>query len=333
MHRLLYIALSLLAMTVGAAFAQPAPLSGKVICIDPGHGGTAATDSYRQGPTGEREEWVNLRVGHHLRTLLEERGAKVVMTRTTDEFIPLARRAEMARDHRADVFLSIHHNATADTTVNFPIVYFHGHASENRAGVALGTAVATAIRNHMYTDAVPISVVSDHTVFAVAGAAVLRETYGIPAVLAEASFFTHPPEEQRLKDTAHNRREAEAYLAALISFFNKPVPPICAKYSMVDTIPPFQALQEADRMHPEAKRWHEEYEQGLALMDTSDPHAWQSAYDLFTRSARSFPDSYVAGRCHANRAVLLHRLGREAEATQEAKRAAEHYGISIDTGH
>jgi hypothetical protein len=34
------------------------PLAGRVVCVDPGHGGTAATDSYRVGPCGEREEWI-----------------------------------------------------------------------------------------------------------------------------------------------------------------------------------------------------------------------------------------------------------------------------------
>ena len=38
------------------------PLQDKKICIDPGHGGTAAVDSYRVGPSGEREEWIDLRV-------------------------------------------------------------------------------------------------------------------------------------------------------------------------------------------------------------------------------------------------------------------------------
>ena len=64
------------------------PVKGKVICIDPGHGGTAATDSYRVGPTGEREEWINLRVALLLGELLDEAGAEVVLTRTTDTFIP-----------------------------------------------------------------------------------------------------------------------------------------------------------------------------------------------------------------------------------------------------
>src|SRR5690606_32492169 len=118
---------------------------------------TAATDSYRQGPTGEREEWVNLRVALHLKVLLEEHGATAVMTRTTDEFVELSRRAEIAREHNADIFLSIHHNATADPEVNFPIIYFHGNASENLAGVQLGESLAASFRKLMYKQDVPVS--------------------------------------------------------------------------------------------------------------------------------------------------------------------------------
>jgi N-acetylmuramoyl-L-alanine amidase len=301
------------------------PLRGKVICLDPGHGGTAATDTYRQGPSGEREEWVNLRVAQYLRAMLEERGAEVVMTRTRDEAVPLARRAEIAREVNADVFLSIHHNATADSSVNFPIIYFHGNASENQAGVALAIALGEAFQSHIHQPETPVSVVSDHVIFAGAGAAVLRGTYGIPAVLAEASFFTNPSEEQRLKDTAYNRREAMAYLDALTGFFSKPVHEIYPKHSRVTQIPPFRALQEAERMNPEARRWFADYIEGLELMKRSTADAWQRAYDCFTRSARAFPDSHVARGCHKHRAALLSKLGRKQEAAEEALRAKEFY--------
>src|SRR5690554_6243047 len=116
--------------------AAPSSIKDKIICIDPGHGGTAETDSYRVGPTGEREEWVNLRVGLILKELLEDRGAKVIMTRSEDVQVTLAERAALAKEGNADLFISIHHNATADDQVNFPIIYFHGSANENRAGVS-----------------------------------------------------------------------------------------------------------------------------------------------------------------------------------------------------
>ncbi|HZG26778.1 MAG TPA: N-acetylmuramoyl-L-alanine amidase, partial [Chitinophagaceae bacterium] len=181
---------------------------GRIICIDPGHGGTALTDHYRVGPSGEREEWINLRVGLLLRDLLEKNGATVVMTRTSDVQVPLADRAALAVSNKADLFVSIHHNATADSTVNFPIVYFHGSASENIAGVSIGKLLVSSLRKHFYKNKTIASLASDFTVFPTGGASVLRGSYGIPGLLAEASFFTNAREESRLKQERHNADEA-----------------------------------------------------------------------------------------------------------------------------
>ncbi|WP_353722828.1 N-acetylmuramoyl-L-alanine amidase [Dyadobacter sp. 676] len=254
MNRILLVLL-LLAGVASVAFAQSRrkPLKGKIICIDPGHGGTAATDSYRVGPGGEREEWINLRVGLLLQKLLEKKGARVVMTRVEDIQVPLPDRATLAKNRKADLFVSIHHNATADSSVNFPIIYFHGNKSENVASVDFGKELAARLLKYLHKPGTPVSLVSDFTIFADAGASVLRNTYGIPAVLAEASFFTNPSEEQRLKQPEHNRREAMAYLEAVIAFFSKPVAPIAAKNSKVPAIPPFKVFQEAERMTPHCK--------------------------------------------------------------------------------
>ncbi|MBC3539283.1 N-acetylmuramoyl-L-alanine amidase [Rufibacter sp. H-1] len=308
-----------------AAIAQKkGTLAGKVICLDAGHGGTAQTDQYRIGPTGEREEWINLRVALLLQKLLEEKGATVLMTRTADENIPFDDRVRLAVQHKAEVFLSIHHNATADRTANFPVIYYHGYASENVASVDLARKIAQALRQKHYQTNVPVSIASDHTIFPTAGAKVLRDTYGIPAVIAEASFFTNPPEELRLKTPDYNRQEALAYVAALEAFFGKQPQNILPKNSL-HTLPPFKAAVEAERMGETAKRWLQDYQEGLALMKSKDSAAQQQAYDLFTRSVRSFPDSYVAAACHQHRAALLKKLGKPEEAKQEALRAKEFY--------
>ena len=55
---------------------KSSPLSGKIICVDAGHGGTASTDHYRVGPDGEREEWINLRVANFCRKSLKKKGQK-----------------------------------------------------------------------------------------------------------------------------------------------------------------------------------------------------------------------------------------------------------------
>ncbi|MGM0668422.1 MAG: N-acetylmuramoyl-L-alanine amidase family protein [Gemmatimonadota bacterium] len=319
-------------LVTGCAPAQsPGPegvLAGKVIYLDPGHGGTAETDQFRVGPTGEREEWVNLRVALLLRKMLEARGARVLMSRTEDVPVDLKERADSAVENHADVFLSIHHNATADPDVNFPIIYFHGNASENLAGVALGKAVARNLREGMFEEGTPVSLVSDHVIFPGGGTAVLRHSYGVPGVIGEASFFTNPEEEGELKDQAYNRREAEAYLAALEEFFSEPLLPIAEKYSS-GRVPPFDVFQEAERMSEEARRWKENYLGALELLEEDAPETRAEAYELFTLSARSFPDSWVARDCHRHRAELLEEMGRVEEAEQERLRVREFY-VPVD---
>ena len=73
-----FLLIILIGCITQSTFAQEnstkrADLNGKIISIDPGHGGSAATDSYRQGPTGEREEWIDLRVGLLLKEILEQK--------------------------------------------------------------------------------------------------------------------------------------------------------------------------------------------------------------------------------------------------------------------
>ncbi|WP_276360801.1 N-acetylmuramoyl-L-alanine amidase [Daejeonella sp. H1SJ63] len=306
-------------------FAQKKlPLDGKVIVVDPGHGGSAATDSYRQAASGEREEWIDLRVGLQLKELLEAKGAKVLMTRSTDVPFPLADRAKMANDNKANLFVSIHHNATADPAVNFPIIYYHGLSSSNSAGVKLGKMLGKNLRKYMYKSKTPVSVVSDYTIFSSAGSSVLRGTYGIPGILAEASFFTNPEEETRLKQKEHNYNEAVAFAKAIEKFLGGSIPVIRPKIAS-DFPPLFATLQEAERMSPVAKRWYQDYTDAKALMKSKNKEQLQKAYDLFTQSAKSFPDSYVAAKCHKYRAQILHKLGREDEAFKEENRVSEFY--------
>jgi len=303
------------------------PLAGKVICVDPGHGGTADTDHYRIGPGGEREEWINLRVALLLQKMLENRGARVVMTRTEDVPVELSTRAQLAVENDADLFLSIHHNATADAEVNFPIVFFHGQASENEAGVELGRILLTQLRETMFDSDTPTGLVSDHAIFPEAGANVLRNSYPIPGIIGEASFFSNIEEEKRLKQPGYNKREAEAYLATLVEFFSRELLPVAEKRP--EEIPPLPVLEEADRMKEEALSWHEFYNRGASLQENEDCASLEEALNLFTRSARAFPDSPVAQECHQRRAEILVALGREREAEFERRRAREHY-VSVE---
>lgn len=320
----------LLFLAIAACDSPDLPLSGKTVVLDPGHGGTAETDTFRVGPAGEREEWINLRVALKLKPMLEERGATVIMTRMEDEHIDLADRAEMAVEHRADLFLSIHHNATADPEVNFPIVYFHGNRSENLAGVRLAELAGRELHQALFDGDGPLVVASDLTVFPNSGTGVLRRSYGIPGVITEASFFTHPEEEQRLKDEEYLTTEAAALLRAIEAFFAEEIPEMKEPNSIVD-LEPFSVFQEAERMSPEAMRWREFYDRAVELSERDDPEQLERALEYATRSARSFPDSPVAREAHLLRADLLQRLGESDKAEMERLRASELYLPASDS--
>jgi tetratricopeptide (TPR) repeat protein len=71
--------------------------------------------------------------------------------------------------------------------------------------------------------------------------------------------------------------------------------------------------------------WYEDFIKGKELMKADFKESLEEAYKLFTRSARSFPDSYVAADCHRYRADLLRKLGRAEEAQKEEQRVEEFY--------
>lgn len=99
---------------------HPNDLEGTLFVLDPGHGGSA---SGMVAPGGLREADANLAVAHALAAALRSRGARVVMTRTGDRDLEahpfrlgqeLRGRARLASDLGADLFVSLHHNATPD---------------------------------------------------------------------------------------------------------------------------------------------------------------------------------------------------------------------------
>ncbi|MCS7149938.1 MAG: N-acetylmuramoyl-L-alanine amidase [Caldimicrobium sp.] len=87
-------------------------LGVKRVVIDPGHGGE---DPGALGPNGLKEKDVVLKIAKSLAKKLEDRlGLEVVLTRSTDVFIPLAKRPALANSNKADLFISLHLNAAPD---------------------------------------------------------------------------------------------------------------------------------------------------------------------------------------------------------------------------
>lgn len=93
-----------------------ASVTGKIIAIDPGHGGNDwGTTQCAILP----EKIVTLEISEKLRGLLEANGAQVIMTRTTDIGLGNTERANIANNANADALVSVHLNGSTDHSVNY----------------------------------------------------------------------------------------------------------------------------------------------------------------------------------------------------------------------
>jgi len=93
----------------------------KTIVVDPGHGGK---DPGAISARGFYEKTVNLRVSKYLKEELEGLGFKVILTRDKDVFVSLAQRANIAKKHNADLFISIHANSNHSRKVSGVEIYY-----------------------------------------------------------------------------------------------------------------------------------------------------------------------------------------------------------------
>jgi N-acetylmuramoyl-L-alanine amidase len=83
-----------------------------LVCLDPGHGGRQPGNQ-----VGDRaEKTYSLLLARKVRSLLREAGLKVVMTRDSDSYVDLDERPDFARRRKADLFVSLHYNATPQSS-------------------------------------------------------------------------------------------------------------------------------------------------------------------------------------------------------------------------
>jgi N-acetylmuramoyl-L-alanine amidase len=117
---------------------------GKVV-IDPGHGGK---DTGTIGPKGLKEKDLVLDVSLRLRKLLEDRlGTEVILTRETDHFVPLEERTAIANQQGADLFISIHANASRTRNVSGAETFYLSFASNPDERAVASRENATSQKN------------------------------------------------------------------------------------------------------------------------------------------------------------------------------------------
>ncbi|HJW46259.1 MAG TPA: N-acetylmuramoyl-L-alanine amidase, partial [Lysobacter sp.] len=226
-----------------------------VIAIDAGHGGQ---DPGATGLNGKREKDVTLAIARELaRQINATPGLKAYLTRDSDVFIPLNRRAQLARQARADMFVSIHADAAENRNANGSSVYVLSlkgassqrarwladkeNASDLIGGVRLektsGTLASVLID---LTQSGQMKASEDAAAHVLQGLsrigrnhkphieranfAVLR-TSDMPAMLVETAFISNPEEERRLIDPAYQRQLARAVLDGVNTYFLRQPPP------------------------------------------------------------------------------------------------------------
>jgi N-acetylmuramoyl-L-alanine amidase len=106
----------------------------KIIVLDAGHGGD---DPGAVGPNGIKEKDINLEIVRELKSLFDNNeDYDIILTRSDDTFIPLAERTGMANRYGADLFISVHCNASFDKNVNGFEIYFLSEKATDPAAAA-----------------------------------------------------------------------------------------------------------------------------------------------------------------------------------------------------
>ncbi len=179
-------------------------LGGKTIVVDPGHN----PDPGSIGPTGLTEAEANWKIALVLRSELEKRGAKVVLTHQGVDGLELYGRPKVADSVNADLFVSVHNNALPDGVnpfVNYGVstYFYHTHSQ----------ALAKAIHQKM----IDLPNQKDHG-FYHGNLAVLRPTER-PSALVECGFMILPEQERWLKTESYRHRVAKAIAQGIEQFF------------------------------------------------------------------------------------------------------------------
>ena len=189
-------------------------LRGKLIVLDPGHGGS---DPGAIGVRGSREKQINLDLAMLTKKSLEKAGAKVRMTRETDidVFGPNATDREelMARvlvgnNNKADVFVSIHHNSSVNREANGTTTYYYSKT-------LFDGELARSLQDAM----VHAGGLADKGA-RTANFFVVKNTT-MPAALLEVGFMSNPQEELTICDPDFQQKIAQAVVTGIDQFFTQ----------------------------------------------------------------------------------------------------------------
>lgn len=214
------------------------------IVVDPGHGGH---DPGAVGLNGIQEKDVVLAIGLRLRDLFrEELGVDVVMTRSTDVFIPLEERTAIANKVGADLFLSVHANAAPNRSAAGIETYYLNLAKTDKVAQLAAKENGTTLEKVSVLQAILFDLMANYKLNDSAHLAdevqkslykKIRSRYSdvknlgvkqgpfyvlvgasMPSILVETAFLSNAAEESRLKDPAYQEIAAEGILEGVRSY-------------------------------------------------------------------------------------------------------------------
>ena len=217
-------------------------LMAKTIVIDPGHGGK---DPGALGDGRIQEKGIVLSISEKLKEILTAKGYNVLMTRETDRFIPLKERTQFATRYKADLFLSIHANASENSKANGIETYYLDVSSADKASEQIAarenanSGYSIQELESLLKGIIQESKSEDSRRLAEHVQRSLVQTTGgvdrgvkharfvvligtkVPAILIEAGFVSNSTERQKLVTTAYQSKIAAAIADGVDAFLGK----------------------------------------------------------------------------------------------------------------
>jgi N-acetylmuramoyl-L-alanine amidase len=171
-------------------------------CFDDGHGGS---DPGAIGQRGTHESDISLAIGKIAGRIMLEQGQKVIYTRTTDKYLTLAQRADIANKGGCRTFTSIHCNSFSDVSAN-------GTETWSYPGSVEGAKLSKLVQSELIK-----SIKLTNRGCKTANFGVLRMS-SMTAILVETAFISNANEENLLLQNSFREKVAESIVRGIFEY-------------------------------------------------------------------------------------------------------------------
>ena len=202
-----------LAIKAKTKFRTGGGIKGKIITLDPGHGGS---DPGAIGASGLKEKQITLEISMRVKELLEKEGAKVYMTRTTDKDVygpnasdraELQARVNVAEKYNSDLFISLHINSSVNKSVGGFSSYYYPKTDND---LKIAKAIQDKFAKNFGVDNLGVRQANFYVV----------KRCSMPATLLEMCFISNPKEEKLMKSRWFQKKTARLIVEGVENYFD-----------------------------------------------------------------------------------------------------------------